>query len=132
MIIVNFKKEKNYPVKATKIKSDLKKKLKELGIVSDAQVSIALVGEKAMKDLGQKFLNEKESDPPHNVLSFTESEVIGKFIEPRAERLKLGEIVVCFPVAKEMATKQNQLIDEIVWELVEHGTLHLLGIHHEE
>jgi len=131
MIKVTIKKEKSYPVSSPKLKKKLQKHLKKLGIVSHSQVSIALVGEKTMKGLGKKFLKEKESDPVHNVLSFPESEVIGKFVEPKGSLMQLGEIVVCYPVATEMARKEDALVEDIVWVLVEHAALHLIGVHHD-
>lgn len=130
MIKVNVKKESSYPVSSPQLKQKLKKHLKGLGIVSDAQVSVALVSEKTMRGLGKKYLKEKDSDPVHNVLSFPNAEVIGEFVEPPDEVISLGEIVVCFPIAKEMAKKEGVLIEEMVWSLVEHSALHLLGIHH--
>ncbi len=130
MIKVSVKKEKNYPVSSPKLKGKLKKHLRELGIVSDSRVSVALVEEATMKDLGQKFLSEKKTAPPHNVLSFPEAEVVGEFVSPPKEIINLGEIVVCYPKAKEEAKKEGVLIEERVWALVEHAALHLLGIHH--
>jgi ssRNA-specific RNase YbeY (16S rRNA maturation enzyme) len=35
-------------------------------------------------------------------------------------------------MAFKQAKDENKLIEDKVWELVEHGALHLLGIHHEE
>jgi ssRNA-specific RNase YbeY (16S rRNA maturation enzyme) len=46
--------------------------------------------------------------------------------------LHLGEIVVCYPKVVEEAKNEDVLIDDKVYELVEHGAFHLLGIHHEE
>ncbi len=129
MISIHVKKQSNYPVSAPVIKKDLKNFLKDKGLVSDFTVDVSLVGEEAMKELAEKFLGEKDS--VHNVLSFPESEVRGEFGYPPKLPLPLGEIVVCFPKALEEAKEEGVLINTKVSELVLHGALHLLGVHHD-
>ncbi|KKT66055.1 MAG: hypothetical protein UW61_C0032G0006 [Candidatus Curtissbacteria bacterium GW2011_GWC1_44_33] len=116
MIKVNVKKQSNYPISSTKIRKNLKDFLASHGIVSDAEVSVALVGENKMLEIGKKYLKDKSL---HNVLSFTADEIDSKFVFPPDGVIHLGEIIVCYPVAFEEA------------KLIEHGALHLLGIHHE-
>lgn len=128
MIKVNVKKQSNYPMSSTKIRKNLKNFLTGHGIVSDAEVSVALVGEKKMLEVGNKYLKDKFL---HNVLSFTADEVSPKFIYPPDGVIHLGEIIVCYPKAFEEAKKENKLIEEKIMELIEHGALHLLGIHHD-
>ena len=128
MIKVNVKKQSNYPISSTKIRKNLKDFLASHGIVSDAEVSVALVGEKKMLEVGKKYLKDKSL---HNVLSFTADEIDSKFVFPPDGVIHLGEIIVCYPVAFEEAKKEGKLIEEKVMELIEHGARHLLGIHHE-
>jgi probable rRNA maturation factor len=129
MVKVSVVKQSNYPVGAAKIKKKLANFLVSQGITSDAEVSIAIVGEKKMMDLGRTYLKDKIL---HNVLSFTPTEVKGNFVYPSDGLLHLGEIVVCFPKVVAEAKAEDVLIDDKVYELVEHGALHLLGIHHKE
>jgi probable rRNA maturation factor len=129
MIKVSVTKQSNYPVKVSVLKKKLAEFLANNGIVSDAEVSVALVSEKKMMQLGQKYLKDKKL---HNVLSFVPSEVKGTFVLPPDGNIHLGEIIVCFPLAVKEAKEENTLIDERVYKLVEHGAFHLLGIHHEE
>ncbi|MCH7640724.1 rRNA maturation RNase YbeY [Patescibacteria group bacterium] len=143
MIKVYIKKQTNYPLKAMDIKKNIASFFKERGIVSDAVVSIALVGEKKMLDIGKKYLKDNKV---HNVLSFTADEVKnlparldsakragrqGKFVYPPGELLNLGEIVVCYPTAVEEAKKEGKLVKSKILELIEHGAEHLMGEHHE-
>jgi probable rRNA maturation factor len=116
-------------VSSANIKKKLADFLAKNGIVSDAEVSVAIVGEKKMMELGKEYLNDKLL---HNVLSFTPNEVKGSFVYPPDKLIHLGEIVVCFPLAREEAKTENVLIADHVYDLIEHGALHLLGIHHEE
>jgi probable rRNA maturation factor len=126
MIKVRVKKQSNYPISSKKIREVLKDFLASHGIVSDAEVSVALVGEEKMLEIGKKFLKDKEI---HNVLSFTSDEA--GFVYPPDGKIHLGEIVVCYPKVFEEAKKEGKLIEEKVIELVSHGALHLLGIHHD-
>lgn len=129
MIEVKVLKQSRYPVSSTKIKRSLKDFFKKQGIVSKAEVSVAIVGEKSMKNLGKKYLHEK-GESVHNVLSFTSSETKGNFKEPPDGVIHLGEIILCYPVLVKEAQMEGKLIDEKAIELVCHGGLHLLGVHH--
>lgn len=128
MVKVSVTKQSNYPVSSTVIKKKLADFLVKKGIVSDAEVSVAVIGEKKMLEVARKYLKDGKL---HNVLSFTPAEVKG-FVYPPDGKLHLGEIIVCYPVAVAEAKEENVLIDERVYKLVEHGALHLLGIHHKE
>ena len=129
MIKVNVTKEANYPVSSPKLKAALRVFFTKKGIVSDSQVDVAVVGEEKMKTLGKKYLNE--GGTPHNVLSFVETEVKGDFVNPPDGVIRLGGIVLCFPVIREEAKREGKLIDEKAVELAEHAALHLLGEHHD-
>ena len=129
MIKVLVTKQSNYPVKVPIIKKKLAEFLTGKGIVSDAEVSVAIVGESRMAEIGKKFLKDGKL---HNVLSFVVEEERGKFVYPPDERIRLGEIIVCYPVAVKESIEEGVLIDEKVYELIEHGAMHLLGFHHEE
>ena len=134
MIKVFVKKQSNYPVKATELKKKLSEFFKKQGIVSDAFVSVALIGEEKMLDLSKKYLKDNML---HSVLSFSPDEVKGlslkqsEFHYPPDDKLDLGEIVICFPVALEEAKKEGKRINAKIEELMLPAALHLLGIHHE-
>lgn len=128
MIKVYVKKQSNYPVDVYKLKSEIKIFLKKKGIVSDSQLTIAIVGEKKMKDLSQKYLNDPN---PHNVLSFVANEVDEDFKSLPQDLNDLGDIVICYKLVVEEANRDRMLIDDKVYELAEHGVLHLLGEHHD-
>lgn len=129
MIKVLISKQSNFPVKTSWMKQKLADFFAKNGIVSDADVSIAIVSEKKMLEIGKEYLKDKKL---HNVLSFTPDETRGQFVFPPDSLIHLGEIVVCYQEAVRDAQKENVLIDERIYELIEHGALHLLGIHHKE
>ena len=129
MIKVRIFKASNYPVGSVMIKRKLRALLKEKGLVSNAEISVALVGKERMLKLAKKYLEKDTSI--HNVLSFTENEIMQKFVYPPGDINRLGEVVVCYPKMMEEAKIENKRIDIKVWELIEHGTMHLLGFHHK-
>ena len=128
MIKVDVIKQSNCPVSATRLKKKLADFFAKKGIVSDAEVSVAIVGEKKMLDISRKYLKDGKV---HNVLSFTPDEAKEKFVYPPDGAIHLGEIIICYPLVFEEAKKENRLIEDKVYELVEHGARHLLGEHHE-
>ena len=102
----------------------------EHGIVSKAEASVVIVGEKKMIDLAKAYYDPKDRSL-HSVLSFTVDEAKKKFVYPPDGTLHLGEIIICCPKALEEAKEENKLLEDKVLELIKHGALHLLGIHHE-
>ena len=128
MVKVSVLKQSNYPVKTSDIKKKLSAFFESQGIVSEAEVSVAIVGKDKMLSVGKKYLKDKKV---HNVLSFTPDEAKGTFAYPPDGMVHLGEIIVCYPVAVEEAKEENVLVGEKVYELIEHGAMHLLGFHHK-
>ena len=129
MIKVYVTKQGNFAVSTPKIKIALTILLQKEGIVSDADVSVSIVGKVKMLSLAKKYLGE--DGILHNVLSFPFIEVKEGFVDPPDNIIHLGEIAVCYPKATEEASKEGVLIDKKVIDLVLHGALHLLGKHHE-
>lgn len=128
MIKVYFSKEVSCPVSAKEVKKTLSDFLTKEGIISDADVSVVIVGVSKMLTLAKKYLNEK--NVIHNVLSFPYTEG-GSFTYPPVDVIHLGDIAICYPKVLEEAKKEGVLISEKVKELVCHGALHLIGKHHE-
>jgi probable rRNA maturation factor len=128
MIKVFVEKQGNYPVSTPTLKKKVVKFFEDYGVVSNAEVSIAIVGEAKMLSYSRKYLKDNNL---HNVLSFTNDEIGEKFVYPPDGIIHLGEVIVCYPKAFEEAKLEGKLIDDKVTELTLHGALHLLGIHHE-
>ena len=82
-----------------KIKTALQKVFTEEGIVSHADVSVSVVGEKKMLALAKKYL--KENNVLHNVLSFPFTETKQRFVDPPDDVLHLGDIILCYPKIAE-------------------------------
>jgi probable rRNA maturation factor len=128
MISISVKKQPDHLISKSDIKRYLTTLLEQSGAVSNTEVSVALVSEKRMLDISRKYLKDNKI---HNVLSFTYSEIADKFTFPPDGTTHLGEIVVCYPLAEKEANTEGISVKERVRELIEHGALHLIGIHHD-
>lgn len=103
--------------------------LKEKGVKGKVEVSINVVGDRLMRSLNQKY---RHLDETTDVLSFPLADnKTTPFVDVPDRILRLGDIVISFPQAREAAGEENKLVDEKIDELVKHGMNHLLGNHHE-
>jgi probable rRNA maturation factor len=118
--------ESRYQVNRKRIKRTIDRTLSENKMITPVEVSVAIVGDRKMKGLNKKYRN---LDKTTNVLSFPISEGEVPALPP-SNRLRLGDIVLSFPQVIRDAARDEVLVDEKVDELVAHGLLHLLGIHH--
>ena len=89
--------------------------------LDDPEVSLAFVGERAIRTLNRKFMKK---DRPTDVLSFPlgEKGADGKFY--------LGDIVIAVPVAFRQSRAKGHSLDREMRLLAIHGFLHLLGFDH--
>jgi len=115
--------ESRYQINRFAIRATLDKCLLENNVTSDVEMSVSIVGERKMKDLHQKYMQTAEST---DVLSFPLEGT-----EYPDNILRLGDIVICYPVAVRQARENNRMVDDEIDFLVDHGCKHLLGIHHE-
>jgi rRNA maturation RNase YbeY len=118
--------ESRYRVNRKRIKKAVLKVLAEQGIKGPIEISVAIVGDRKMRSLSKKYKGE---DKTRNILSFPLAE--GEMTYLPSEKLRLGDIVLSYPEVIREASQKEFLVDDRIDELVEHGMLHLLGIHHE-
>ena len=136
MIQVSIQVSSRYPVDRRRVRRVIAKTLCRQGISDAAQVGVAVVGDRKMEDLNRKFMGKTGTT---DVLSFPLAEtsrgvsaVEREFVEVPQPRLRLGDIVISYPQARNQAQDHNLLVDEEIDRLVEHGVHHLLGIHHDD
>jgi rRNA maturation RNase YbeY len=108
---------------------------KVLSARADAvQVSLLIVGKTEMAEFNLKY---HDTEGPTDVLSFpyTDPESLPEeaveFVTPPDAGTILGDIIVCYEVAEEIAAAEGKTVDEIVEFYVLHGLEHLLGHHHD-
>lgn len=122
MIKVLITTESRYPADRKIIRERAIKVLAEHGVKGKAEVEIGIIGNRKMKELHKKYMGD---DVTTDVLSFPLEDIGPDGV------LRLGMVVVSFPQAMKEAMEESVLVDEKIAFLVEHGILHLLGIHHE-
>lgn len=127
MIKVDFKVRSEYEVDRDGLREMIEKFLGDKGI-KKAKVGIVVIGDRKMSELNEKYLGKEGTT---DVLSFSQIEDEGEFVGTDDEVLDLGEVIVSWPQAMKQALSRQVKIDEEIEFLVQHGLLHLLGIHHD-
>ena len=85
-------------------------------------ISIKLSHDKEIQELNKKYL---DNDDTTDVLAFNMDE------EQKEGSYYLGDVIVNVDQAKRQAGEYGNNLEEEISQLVEHGVLHLLGVHHE-
>ncbi len=127
MIRVLFQTESHFPVDRKKVRDAVISALTP-EVHRDAEVSVAVVGDRRMRELNKKY---RKIDKTTDVLSFG-TEDAGGFVDVPDDILRLGDIVVSYPQAVAEAQEVNSMVDDQIVSLVLHGLNHLLGKHHPE
>lgn len=135
MVRVLIHTDTRYPVNRKVIRQavlDVFKKYKIEDI--DAEVSVAVVGERKMRQLCADYLKD---DGGHAVLAFplegvylkTASATLDRlrFVNPPDSVLRLGDVLLSWPQVLAKAAADNILVDVEVALLVGHGVKQLLG-----
>ena len=110
--------ESRYPINRRKIKETVLNYLGNLGI-EDAEVSIAIVGSRKVRELNKSWRN---LDEPTTVLTFALEESRGT-----DGVLRVGDIIISYPEARIIAQEDNLSMDEAIERLINHGLKNLLG-----
>jgi rRNA maturation RNase YbeY len=127
---VFFQNETSFEIPVEDLKERICATVKKHRTEGAYDVTVILADDDTMVRLAEEFLDEE--DTLHDVLSFPYSETKPGFRqEQEIENNLLGEIAISYTKASEEAKEMEK--DPVTWilELAEHGTLHLLGIHHE-
>jgi probable rRNA maturation factor len=118
--------ESRYKVNRKRIKQIIKNTLDKNEIGGAVEMSVAIVGDRKMRELSKKYKGE---DKTRNILSFSQTE--GEAVTVPGDILRLGDVVLSYPQVINDAVRDEMLVDDKVDQLVEHGLMHLLGLHHE-
>ena len=91
--------------------------------MSKLHFTVSIVNDKQMQELNEKH---RGLNHPTDVLSFELSESL-----PDGTKL-MGDIVVDEDFAKRQAKELEHSVEEEIAFLVAHGTMHLMGVHHDD
>lgn len=110
--------------------------LRTHNVTGRVEIEINLVGGRKMHELNKRY---RGIDATTNILSFALEDPSPQnlqlvprvgFVAAPDQVLRLGSIVISYPQAMEDAALEGISIEDEIVFLVEHGTNHLLGIHH--
>jgi len=116
-MIIEVKKDPRYRIRSQFLKTTAQKILRELKQKEETVLGIVLVGKRKAKILNQSY---RRMDYIPAVLSFPYHDKLpdGKIF--------LGEVVICFPLARQKAIWENQEIEEALSDLLRHGIKNLV------
>ena len=152
-----IKASSRYPIRRKRIKSCVVQTLEAMQVFDRCEVEIEGIGDRKMRQMKREHLGIDETT---DVLSFPLQEVVGKkSLNPYAVQrstfsfdikgdkkesidgnvfptdpdgvVRLGNILISDPQAQRQANVHHLGIDDEIDQLVEHGMLHLLGVHHD-
>lgn len=101
--------------------------LAEENIGDDAEVSVTLVDNARIREMNAEF---REIDRETDVLSFPLGDEEGFEVDPDADAILLGDIVISLEKAKSQAEEYGHSFRREVAFLITHSLFHLLGYDH--
>lgn len=135
-VIVNT--DSRYPVNRLAIQATVLEVLQRNRISGDVEIGITIVGDRKMHEINKKY---RGIDSTTNILSFALEDALSQnqlqhvpkvgFVKAPDKVLRLGDILISYPQVISDASMEGVSVDEELRFLVEHGTKHLLGIHHD-
>ena len=126
MTNVLIKTDSHYKVDRKRIRQVIDKYLREKRARGNFEISINIVGNRMLRQLNKKYRKEDEVTA---VLAFPQfnKEDKNSFAPPPDGILRLGDIVISYPQAIELAYQEEKLVDDVLDSLVIHGMNHLFG-----
>ena len=130
MININVLADAKFPFDRALLREHLIKVLAKFRLTDKIEVEVSVVGKRKMSEVHRVYM---KLEGPTDVLSFplNDPQDDRPFMASPDGVLRLGDIVVCYPVAVEEALEKQCLLDSQIQFLAEHGLMHLLGYHHE-
>ncbi len=135
-IIINS--DSRYSVNKLAIQNAAFNILKSHHITGNIEIGISIVGDRKMHEINKKY---RGIDSTTNILSFaledptssTQLQHIPKvgFVKAPDKILRLGDILISYPQVVQDASIEGVSVEDELLFLVEHGTKHLLGLHHD-
>lgn len=135
-IIVNS--DPRYPVSKLGIQATVLEVLKQHKVHGNLEIGVTVVGDRKMHEINKKFRGQ---DAPTNILTFAIEDPIASsnlqhirnvgFVKAPDKVLRLGDILISWNQIVKDAALEGVSVEEELRFLVEHGTRHLLGVHHD-
>ena len=136
MINVIIASDPRYSINRLAIQAAVLNVLSKHNVSGKVELEINIVGDRKIHELNKKY---RGINAPTDILSFVLEDPnpqhlqhvsrVG-FVASPDRILRLGSIVIAYPQAVEDASLDGTSVEDEISFLVEHGTTHLLGIHH--
>lgn len=137
MINIIVTSDPRYPVNKLLIQTTILGIIQKYRITGSVEIGISVVGDRKMHEINKKY---RGIDQTTNILSFAYEDPLPSdqllhtqrlgFIKSPDKKLRLGDILISWPALLGDAAADGVTTDEELRQLVEHGTKHLIGIHH--
>lgn len=137
MINIIVTSDPRYPVNKLAVQATVLGILQRYRVSGNVEVGVSIVGDRKMHEINKKY---KNVDSIANILSFAYEDPVSTnqllhtqrlgFIKSPDKILRLGDILISWPELLRDAATEEVSVDEQLRFMVEHGTTHLLGIHH--
>jgi rRNA maturation RNase YbeY len=111
-------KDPRYPINNKKVRLSIRKILNKNKIDDDYELSVAFVGKRKARQYNEDY---RKMDYIPEVLSFSQKG------EKAGDKKLIGDLLICFPQARERAIEENRMVDEVLEELYEHGIKNLVN-----
>jgi len=112
-----IKKDPRYPLDVKEIRNITRSILNDYNLPDEIELSINFVGKRKAKSLNEDY---RKKDYIPKVLAFPMNEKGPDGV------LRLGDLVICFPLARKEARQRQRMVNEIIKELLEHGINNLI------
>ena len=135
-IIINS--DPRYAVNRLAVRAAVVRILQQNRVNGKVEIGVSVVGDRKMHELNKRH---RGVDDTTDILSFALEDPQPQYLQhiPRVgfvaapdRVLRLGDIVISYNQAVYDASLDGISVEEEISFLVEHGTKHLLGIHHPE
>lgn len=136
MVNVVIAADSRYRVNKDAIQLAVLNVLQKHNVRSKVEIEVNIVGDRKMHELNKQYRNMDyipevltfafEDPNPQNLQHIPN---VG-FVAAPDQVLRLGSILISYPQALEDAAIDGKSVEDEISFLVEHGTNHLLGVHH--
>ncbi len=126
-LVIAIKADSKFPIDRKRLRTSLANAWAKYDSNVETNLSVTVVGGRKMAQLNSEYL---KGEGAADVLAFPQqgggSKEVG-FVSPKGVPLELGDIVICYPLAREQAARLGVLVDDRIEDLALHGLKNIIG-----
>lgn len=138
MVNIVINSDSKYSIDKLAIQSAVLEILQQNKVGGNLEIGVSIVSDSKMHEFNRKY---RGIDSPTNILTFaledamadSQLQFVSKmgFVKSPDKTAYLGDILISHPMAVKEAAMEGTTVEEYLLFLVQHGTKHLLGLHHD-